>query len=95
MKLKILAIHDSKSEMFGRPFFVRAYGEGERMFIDVVNDGKSDYSKHPGDFTLFEVGEFDDVSGTVIPLPAPRSMGVAVQFKTSDPAQIALLKDGN
>lgn len=92
MKLRMVAIHDSKSESFGRPLFVRAYGEAERSFREVINDGQSDYAKHPADFTLFEIGEFDDVSGVVTPLPAPRSLGNGVTFQVTDPAQLNLLK---
>lgn len=81
----MVAIHDSKSETFSRPFCVRAYGEAERAFADGVNDGKSDYSKYPADFTLFELGSYDDVTGVIVPLAAPRSLGAAVTFKASQP----------
>jgi hypothetical protein len=80
VKLIMVAIHDSKSELFGRPLFVRAFGEAERSFADVVNDGKSDYAKYPADFTLFEIGSFDDVTGVLTALAAPRSLGAAVTF---------------
>lgn len=92
MKLLMVAIHDAKSESFGRPLFVRTFGEAERSFRDVVNDGKSDYAKHPEDFTLFEVGAFDDVSGVVTPLASPRSLGGAVTFIVTDPRQLSLMK---
>lgn len=88
----MIAIHDAKSESFGRPLFVRAYGEAERSFRDVVNDGKSDYAKHPEDFTLFEVGSFDDATGVLVGLAAPRSLGTAVAFVVTDPAQLQLLR---
>lgn len=92
MKLIMCSIHDSKSESFGRPLFFRAYGEAERAFSGVVNDGKSDYYKYPGDFTLFEVGAFDDSTGVVTPI-TPRSLGAAVVFKVTDPAQLQLLRE--
>jgi len=93
MRLIMVAIHDSKSELFSRPMCMRAYGEAERAFADVINDGQSDYAKHPEDFTLFEVGAFDDSTGVVVPLPAPRSLGVGVTFVTSDSRQLSLLKE--
>ncbi|WNK14936.1 MAG: nonstructural protein [Microvirus sp.] len=92
MKLIMAAIFDAKSESYGRPMFVRAYGEAERAFKDVVNDGKSDYSLHPEDFSLFEVGTFEDASGVVVGLSVPRCLGTAVTFKTTDPAQLQLLR---
>lgn len=90
MKLKMMAIHDVKSQLFSQPLFFRAYGEAERAFRDVVNDGKSDYSRHPEDYTLFELAEYDDATGSVAPLPAPRSLGAAITFK--DSSQLSLIK---
>lgn len=92
MRLKMMAIHDSKSESFGRPLFFRAYGEAERAFSATVNDGQSDYAKFPHDFALMELGEFDDVSGVVIPLPAPRLVVSGAAAITTDPKQLDLLK---
>lgn len=60
MRLLMVAIHDVKSQVFARPMCVRAFGEAERSFCDVVNDGKSDYFKHAEDFTLFHVGYYND-----------------------------------
>lgn len=94
MKLIMVAIHDSMSESFGRPLFVRAFGEAERSFREVINDGRSDYAKHPAHFTLFEIGSFEDTTGVVTAV-VPRSLGNGATFVTSDPAQLSLLKAGS
>jgi len=92
MKLIMAAIHDGKSESFGRPLFFRSYGEAERAFGDVVNDGKSDYARHPEDFTLFEVAAFDDSTGVVVPLAAPRVLATALACVVTDKRQLDLLR---
>lgn len=67
MQNKILTIYDCKAEAYGRPFVARSTGEGLRSFTDEVNSGREDsqLSNHPEDFTLFEVGTFDDAKGEI------------------------------
>lgn len=67
MKLLAFAIRDKQVDAFMPVFFVRAKGEAMRHFIDVCADGKSPMSKHPGDYDLYELFEFDDVTGSVHP----------------------------
>lgn len=81
MVIKVFAIHDSKSECFRFPFFMQNAGVAIRMFTESVNDGKSEISRHPGDFTLFEIGTFDDDKGIVAPHKSVINLGVALSFK--------------
>lgn len=75
----ILTIHDAGAEAFLRPFYCRAQGEAKRMFMDLVNDPESPIGQHPGDYTLFLVGEFSEQAGTVQPCE-PISLGNGVTF---------------
>lgn len=64
MKVLVMAVRDKRTEFFLTPtMFCRAKGEGVRWFMDVLNDKNSQFSKHPADFELFVLGEFDDNSG--------------------------------
>jgi hypothetical protein len=68
MRLKAFAIRDTKAEAFTRPpIFVQATGLAIRLFTDAANDQENEIGKYPADFTLFEVGEFDQVEGKLIP----------------------------
>lgn len=72
MKLKIMAIHDAKVQAFAQPFYARSTGEGMREFENIFSSTDprakdSNYQKHPGDFNLYEIGEFDDETGELIP----------------------------
>lgn len=71
MKMLIVAVHDSKAELFSQPVFVQSRGQAIRSFADAVNDGKSDYARHPGDYSLFELGVYEDHSGMLMPLAVP------------------------
>lgn len=61
--LKMYAVRDKAVEAFMQPFFVRANGEAIRSFADAVNDSNSPFYKHPGDFELYALGDFDPSSG--------------------------------
>lgn len=62
---KVCAVFDSAVQTFGQPFFVPAVGAATRSFSDEVNRKAADnaLAAHPEDYTLYELGEFDDVTG--------------------------------
>lgn len=64
MKVLVMAVRDKRTEFFLTPaMYVRAKGEGIRWFMDTLNDPQGAFSKHPEDFDLYVLGEFDDNSG--------------------------------
>jgi len=70
MKLKAFAIRDTKAEAFTRPpIFVLATGVAIRSFQEAVNNKDNEIGQYPADFTLFEIGEFDQITGTLVPRP--------------------------
>lgn len=92
MKVQMFCVFDSKSEAFTLPFFKTTKGEAVRDFGDAVNDPKSPWFRHPEDFTLFHVGEFDDQSATVASLKTPVSLGLASEYVHEPVAQA--MRDG-
>lgn len=78
---KIYSVYDSKAEQYMTPIFFQTKGLAVRAFAEAVNDGgKSQISKYPADFVLFELGEFDGDSCSFNLYPAPVNVGVAVEF---------------
>lgn len=77
---KIFSVYDSKSEAYGMPMFLRSVAEAIRSFTDAANSSDSMLAKHPADFTLFELGEYDQLSGVLTPLNTPRSLGVLLEL---------------
>lgn len=80
MKLKIFACFDCKVEAYGNPFYMKTKGEAIRGFVEVVNDGQSQISKYPEDFTLFELGEYDDSNAKFLLHSTPISIGKGIEF---------------
>ncbi|WNK12599.1 MAG: nonstructural protein [Microvirus sp.] len=73
MKLKIISLFDSAVESFGRPIFVRHPGEALRSLSDQVNaSDNNDLARHPQDYSLHLIGEFDEETGELTPCDPER-----------------------
>lgn len=81
MRYVICSVRDSKSEAYGRPFFVQATGVALRSFEDEINGkGEQNYmSRHPEDYSLFLLGHFNDHDGTFSPQNPPQLLCVGDQ----------------
>lgn len=79
--MKVFVIFDSAAEAYGPPMFKRATGEAIRQFQDWSNDPKSMIHQHPDQFTLFESGSYDELTGIIQMLPAHKSLGTALEYK--------------
>jgi len=80
MIIKVFSIFDDKAQIFSNPFFMPHTGMATRAFADLVNDGQSNVSKHPSDFKLYQIGEFDDVAGSLIAVAQPVFVNSAIEF---------------
>jgi len=80
MRYKVMSIRDRVSETYSQPMFFATVGAAIRAFSDEVkrSDNNNNLNKHPEDFDLFQVGEFDDNSG---------------EFEPMRPQQVTLGKD--
>jgi len=64
----IVCVKDRAAEVFSRPFFVPHRNVAVRDFTDEVNraNGDNPLNKHPDDFDLYLLGQFDDSTGAFI-----------------------------
>ena len=80
MKTNVFAVYDSKAEMYQGPVFVPAVGAAIRAFADAVNDPKTELSKHPGDYVLYQIAMFNDASGTFENLEPAKHLGIGSDY---------------
>jgi len=66
--MKIFSIYDEKAEAFLQPFFMETVGQAERALIDCLSDENHNFSRHSADYTLFQIGEFDQTTAEITPL---------------------------
>ena len=67
MKNVICAIYDKAVQAYMRPFTCQTEGQAVRVFEDEVNREGSEFSKHPEDYALFKIADFNDHNAELIP----------------------------
>lgn len=72
LQLQMFAIFDKKAVSYMEPFCMHQKGQAIRACEDLVKNPQTMMSKHPADFALFHIGQFDDASGIITPLSAPQ-----------------------
>lgn len=83
MKLKCFAFYDSKGQFFMTPFFYPSVGQASRFFGDLLEDPKASLSKHPEDYSLYLLGEYDDGSGMMFPSTQPAHLISGIEYMRS------------
>lgn len=83
MKILVFSIHDSAAECFKPPWCAPSKGIALRTFSDLANTEGNDISRYPRDFTLFELGTFDDQKATMELHRTPKSLGLALEYLTN------------
>lgn len=69
MILHMVAVRDTATEAFHRPFFVAHPAQAVRSFGDECNNPESEICKHAVDYELWSVGTFDDGTGVLVDNP--------------------------
>lgn len=80
MILHMFTVYDSKARAYLPPFFMQSKGAAIRSFDDSVNDPASAFHKHPEDYTLMELGTYDDSKAEFDLLEAHDALGCAIEF---------------
>lgn len=81
MLLKMFSVYDAKVSSYLQPFFLPATGHALRAFESTVNDPKSNLYRYPADYTLMEIGTFNESTGTVEMLDVKINLGCALEYK--------------
>lgn len=97
MKLNAYSLYDVKALIYSPPFFSMNDAVAKRNVADTVADPNTSLGRHPADYILYCVGEFDDQTGfltrhdprihvadvvSLVPPPAPAPL-----FPTGQPDQ--------
>ncbi len=80
MKLNAYTVYDSKAELYLPPQYYISKGMALRAFEEAANDPQSSIGKYPNDFTMFEIGIFDQEKATLIQHTAKVSLGTANEY---------------
>lgn len=64
MLTRAFCLFDRKGGFYSAPFFFPAVGMAFRAATDLASDLNTTVGRHPADYDLYQVGVFDDASGT-------------------------------
>lgn len=79
--IKTFSIYDSKADAYALPIFYTNRGVAIRALQAHKQKNPDDaYIKNSEDFTLFEIGEYDEHTGFLEVYPAKQSIGVLTQL---------------
>lgn len=81
MQHKVFSVYDSKVEAYLPPVFNTSRGAMLRAVEEAVNNKDHQFSKYAADYTLFELGTFEDTTCTFQFHLSPLSLGNLVEFK--------------
>ena len=96
MKLKVFSVYDSKAEAYLPPFFLPQSAMAIRTFSDCANSMDHQFGRHPEDYTLFLLGEWDDGTASFEPeLPHKKALSTALELVQApiDPDQLDLVDE--
>jgi hypothetical protein len=65
MNFNIFSIYDQKAKAYLPPFILPNEAMAVRTFSDCVNSKEHQFGAHPEDYTLFNIGDFDDSQGSI------------------------------
>ncbi len=97
--MRIFSVFDSKAEVWMQPRYELNAGVALREFADIaqgINDPQgrpNPIAMHPEDYTLFELGRWDQDNGHITMHDAKHSLGVAIEFINRERPQLAAVGD--
>lgn len=89
-KQKMFAPFDSKLQVWMNPMFFLHSGQAERTWVDLCNQPESILAKHPDDFAIYQVGEFDDATGEIISIHPPVQLMTASAAKRKPEGELPM-----
>lgn len=82
MKAHLVTIFDEAAAIFAIPTAQATQATAIRWFTNLAtNPGQ--VSEAPADYTLFELGMFDQATGKLEPHPAPKNLGNALALSAA------------
>lgn len=88
MTFHVFSVYDLKALNYGVPFFMSSVGGAIRAFADLAVDAQSAVAKHPSDYVLFKIGEYDDSSGVMLSLDKHVHLGMGSDFIVKVPSGV-------
>lgn len=86
--MKICSVFDEKAGAYTLPFIAETTATAIRTFGKAVNEEGSVWGQTPGDYTLFELGEWDAHDAQITQHEAKKNLGCAIEFMETTPTGV-------
>ncbi len=63
--MQVFTVQDLASETFLKPFTMKTDRDAKDGFAHVINEPETPYNKHPEDYILMSIGDFDERTGVL------------------------------
>jgi len=82
--MQVFAVFDHKINKYLTPFFQPSNGAAIRLFADECGKGDTLLSNHPGDFSLHNLGEYNDDTGAIVSAVPPTLLGYGSEYAKAE-----------
>ena len=79
MQQGIFTVFDMAAKMFLEPFFAPTVEVAIRGFSEACRNPDHNFNRHPEDFALYHIGEYDATSAVIVPFEA-RKVAMASSY---------------
>lgn len=80
MKHKMFSVYDQVAKAWLPPFYYHNEFMAIRTFSDCINNPQHQFGMNQSDYTLFEIGEWDDDSGKIETYAENKLLGNGTKF---------------
>lgn len=81
MIYKIFSVYDAKAQAYLPPFILPRVEQAQRTFMQCVMSEDHQFGAFPEDYTLFELGNFDDEMGQITVNRVQQSHGNGLDYR--------------
>lgn len=74
MNYVVTSVYDHKASYYSAPMVTRTTGEAIRMFGDACKNSDTAFNKHPEDYSLFHLANFNADTGEIEPEKTPKKL---------------------
>ncbi len=67
MRAEIFCVRDMVADRYMEPFCALNVGSAIRGFLDICAEDAHPFNKHPHDYCLYHIGNFDGELGVLVP----------------------------
>lgn len=83
MQQRLFSIYDEKAQAWLPPFAFIHQAQALRAFSDCLNSKDHQFAQHPEDYTLAQIGEWDEQSGVLVSFEKKTILGNGIEVKNT------------